>query len=498
MEMDPNYGTNYAGKAARRLCRTGMLPDNEPMVLKKGDTVIFFEKASKANVSTPCVVQVSAPGLAGNVLAGDKIFIDDGLLSFTVTKSNLEWVECHVDNSGWLKNFKGINLVAGQASTDTSIRSKPSSGSFLRKSDREDLALAVEMDVEWVTVSCIRNAQDVQEINAFLAKETAARGKSGKPGRVRTLAKIENKAGVDNFEGILAEADGIIVDRGYLGVEIDLACLAAIQRNLVERCLYAGKPILIANHVLERMCELPRPGRSEAADIAATVELGVDGFILSAETAVGLYPIEALQWLRRICTESEHLLHANNFVAGKLIRQQQSYGDKHVTVPISESIASSTVKCAREVNAAVVIVSTEAGGMARLIAKYRSSTAIIAGCADDTVAGQLCISYGILPHVVKHASASNGSTPSIAAAASPSPATVIQGALHLAHDLGLLQSGDKAVVASGQVDGFLDGSSTFMQVLTIGDGCAAIHPTSDEEELISEQDEQSQKSNEQD
>lgn len=300
------------------------------------------------------------------------------------------------------------------------------------------------------------------------------------------LSKIENKSGLEGFEGILAASDGIIIDRGYLGVEIDLSSMSTVQKLLVQSCTLAGKPCLMANHVLESMRELPRPSRSEASDIAAAVSLAGDGYILSAETAIGAYPVESLQWLRKICAEAETHLDHTAF-------QLRILKYLHKPVPISESIASSTVKCAREVDASCILVSTERGGMARLIAKYRPSVTIVAGCADSRVAGQLALSFGIIPVLVEN-DGSQGSSRGLGMFLSKergfqvtinhplpiqtqtqiqlAPASVVGEALKQATGpLGLVDEGNRVVVASGQVDGFLDGSSTFMQVLTVGQDC---------------------------
>lgn len=429
--------------------RTEMLFEGKAVHLKKGDIFTFYENEPNLGEAGN---YVQAKGLCGNVLAGDKIYIDDGLLAFTVVKSNLESIECSVDNSGTLTNHKGINLAT----------TPPPTRPFLKRRDREDLELAKELEVEFVTVSCVRNAADLEEIKSFLFKDKFKEISSTSTHNPRVLAKIENKSGLESFEAILAQSDGIIIDRGYLGVEIDLASISTVQKLLVQGCTMKGKPVLIANHILESMRELPRPSRSEASDIASAVFLGGDGYILSSETAIGSYPVESLQWLRRICTEAEtHLDHLDFQL--RLLKAHPK------PVPISESIASSTVKCAREVDASCIIVSTEGGGMARLIAKYRPSIPIVAGCGDDHVAAQLAASFGIIPVVVKcHPSAADkpaGHTCQI------DPSQVVYESLKYATALGLIEEGNRVVVASGQVDGFLDGSSTFMQVFTIGQDC---------------------------
>lgn len=394
---------------------------------------------------------MQAKGLCGNVLAGDKIYVDDGLLAFTVIRSNLESIECSVDNSGDLGNRKGINLATAP----------PLSKPFLKRRDKDDLQLARELDVEFVTVSCVRNVSDLEEIKLVLYTTKAEMNSSTH--NPRLLAKIENKSGLESFEAILSLSDGIIIDRGYLGVEIDLASISTIQKLLVQSATMKGKPVLIANHILESMRELPRPSRSEASDIASAVFLGGDGYILSSETAIGAYPVESLQWLRRICTEAEtHLDHLDFQL--RLLKAHPK------PVPISESIASSTVKCAREVDASCIIVSTEGGGMARLIAKYRPSIPIVAGCGDDRVAAQLAASFGIIPVAVKCHTVP--STPeSTDHTCHVDPNQVVYESLKYATALGLIENGNRVVVASGQVDGFLDGSSTFMQVFTIGQDC---------------------------
>lgn len=368
-------------------------------------------------------------------------------------RSNLQSIECTVDNSGILGNRKGINLATAP----------PLSKPFLKRRDRDDLNLAKELGVEFVTVSCVRNVADLEEIKSILYTKAEMTSSTHNP---KLLAKIENKSGLESFEAILNHSDGIIIDRGYLGVEIDLASISTIQKLLVQGCTMKGKPVLIANHILESMRELPRPSRSEASDIASAVFLGGDGYILSSETAIGTYPVESLQWLRRICTEAEtHLDHLDFQL--RLLKAHPK------PVPISESIASSTVKCAREVDASCIIVSTEGGGMARLIAKYRPSIPIVAGCGDDRVAAQLAASFGIIPVTVKchNTEADTNGSRSHEHKCLIDPSQVVYESLKYATALGLIEEGNRVVVASGQVDGFLDGSSTFMQVFTIGQDC---------------------------
>jgi pyruvate kinase len=260
--------------------------------------------------------------------------------------------------------------------------------------------------------------------------------------QIKVLAKIENKSGVDNYEVILKLADGIIIDRGYLGAEVELEYVVVAQKKMINLANRAGKPTFIANQILESMRTNYRPTRSEAADVANAVMDGADGLILSAETAVGEYVLESLQQLRNICFQAE--LNTNYL-------EYQMKAMRNVTKPVhvNESIASSAVLCARQVGAKLILIITELGGTARLVAKYRPLIPVIAATTFQQTARQLEAHFGLVPFY------------------HPNGADVIKATMQYAVEIGLAHSGDICVVTSGQVIGFKEGTTTKMQVITI-------------------------------
>lgn len=274
--------------------------------------------------------------------------------------------------------------------------------------------------------------------------------------KIKILAKIENKRGMDNYDQILRIADGIIIDRGYLGAEVDLEVVVVAQKKMINQANQQGKPIFIANQILESMKTNIRPTRSEAAgnsylilDVANAVMDGADGLVLSAETAIGDFVLESLIMMRKICFKAEQ---NTNYL------EYQMKAMRNVTKPIhiNESIASSAVLCARQVGATLILIITELGGTARLVAKYRPVIPVLAATTVLSTARQLEAHFGLVPFY------------------RPSEENVIQEALskikltlEYAVEIGLAKSGEIAVITSGQVIGFKEGTTTKMQVLTI-------------------------------
>ena len=209
--------------------------------------------------------------------------------------------------------------------------------------------------------------------------------------QIKIFAKIENKQGMDNFDVLLKLADGIIIDRGYLGAEVDLEYVVVAQKKMINMANRSGKPIFIANQILESMRTNYRPTRSEAADVANAVMDGADGLVLSAETAIGEYVLESLQTMRKICLKAEQ---NTNYL------EYQMKAMRNVTKPIhvNESIASSAVLCARQVSAKLILIVTELGGTARLVAKYRPLIPVLAATTVQQTARQLEAHFGLVPY----------------------------------------------------------------------------------------------------
>ncbi|KAL2919823.1 Pyruvate kinase [Polyrhizophydium stewartii] len=398
--------------------RTGKLAGGKPVHLKKGDEFFFVNDDSLVGDNT----KVATTYTRELVRVGDKLKIDDGLLSFTVVERLENSIRTIVENNGILGENKGINFP------ERTIEDLPA----ISEKDRKDMLFAMKQDVDFISISCIRDIQDAEEVRMLLGNS-----------QIKMLAKIENQRALSNFESILRVADGIVIDRGYLGSEVDVDIIAIAQKKMVAMANAAGKPILIANQVLESMVSNPRPTRSESADVANAVMDGVDGLVLSAETAVGEYVDETVKAMRKIAYQAE--LNTNY-----LEYQMKAMRNVPKPVHVNESIASSAVLCARQVGATIIMVITEAGGTARLVAKYRPLIPVVAATTVRKTARQLSANFGLVPYY--H---------------SGHVQTVIKDTLTYARDIGLCKAGDIAVVTSGQVIGFLEGTTTKMQLVRV-------------------------------
>eukprot|EP01062_Namystynia_karyoxenos_P014146 TRINITY_DN15098_c0_g1_i1.p1 TRINITY_DN15098_c0_g1~~TRINITY_DN15098_c0_g1_i1.p1 ORF type:complete len:505 (+),score=203.50 TRINITY_DN15098_c0_g1_i1:87-1601(+) len=342
--------------------RTGNFPGGEVM-MAVGDKVVvttdrdFYDKGTKDKfyVDYKNITKVMKPG--------QKLFIDDGLLSLEVNRVNPDDLECTVVNAAPISNHKGVNLpnvnVDLPAVTDK---------------DKQDLAFGAEQDVDMVFASFIRTPQQVLDVRAAL-------GEKGK--HIQIIAKIENHEGVQNFDDILKEADGVMVARGDLGIEIPAEKVFVAQKMMIAKCNVAGKPVICATQMLESMTNNPRPTRAEVSDVANAVLDGADCVMLSGETAKGKYPAICVETMARVCLEAQSATQgALMFMA---IRSMQK------EVVTEESIASSSVNAAFELGVRCIIVLTNSGRTARLIAKYRPPCPIFCVTKNARTARQLAI-----------------------------------------------------------------------------------------------------------
>ncbi|KAJ3014748.1 hypothetical protein HKX48_004986 [Thoreauomyces humboldtii] len=398
--------------------RSGKLARGEAVHLTAGDDFFFVNDQNVVGDNT----RVSTSYTKELVKVGDKMYVDDGLLSFTVVERLEDSIRCKVDNSGILGESKGINFPSHVINDLPALSAK----------DKTDIAYAMSEEVDFISVSCIRDVDDVEEVRLLLGNH-----------KIKLLAKIENKSGMDNFESILRMADGIVIDRGYLGAEVDVELVTIAQKKMISMANIAGKAILVANQMLESMRTNPRPARSEAADVANAVMDGVDGLVLSAETAIGEYVLESVNSMRRIAYQAEK---NNNY----LEYQVKTMRSVPKPIPVSESIASSAVLAARQVDAAIIVCITELGGTARLVAKYRPVIPVVAATLIPQTARQLNLNFGLVPYY--HPGSAD---------------SVIMDTLKYAVELGLCKPGQVAVVTCGQHIGFLEGTTTKMQLIQI-------------------------------
>ena len=350
--------------------RTGKLnADGKEIALKEGQEFTFY--CGDERIGDEKGVWTTYPKLPESVKPGDSIMVDDGLLSFKVLETGENQVRCRLENSGLLGDTKGINLPGN-------IVNLPA----LTEKDRKDILFGIEQGVDFIAASFIRKASDVQEIRKVL-------GDSG----IKIISKIENQEGLDNFDSILKESDGIMVARGDLGVEIPIEEVLRAQKMMIKKCNFVGKPCITATQMLESMIYNPRPTRAEATDVSNAVFDGSDCVMLSGETAKGAYPIKAVEMMVRLCRAAEADISYAELYAW--LRKHV-----HLPIPVNEAIASCAVKTVWDVQAACIVALTETGAMGRALAKYRPIPPVIAIASNPQVARQLQISRGIHPLVL--------------------------------------------------------------------------------------------------
>lgn len=386
-------------------------------------------------------IPVDYAGLPGDVKPGDTILLDDGLIALEVTATDpaAGTLATQVRTGGLLTAHKGIN-VPGRALSVPALTAK----------DLADLAFALEQGVDLVALSFVRSATDVVDARARIHAQT------DRP--VPIIAKIEKPAAVEAFDAILAAADGIMVARGDLGVELPPERLPGVQKRLIAAANHAGKPVITATQMLDSMIRNPRPTRAEATDVANAILDGSDAIMLSGESATGAYPLLAVQMMGRIACEAETLLDYEGWTARVhvLAAHPPPPNLPGPAVPpdvaaVTEAICAAADHLAEEVGAAAVLALTASGASARLIAKYRPRARLIAVTDAPPTARALALTWGVEPLLL--------------AAYAPTPAETLTAAITQALELHLLAPGDRLVVTGGPP---IPGQTTFVQVRTAG------------------------------
>jgi pyruvate kinase len=339
----------------------------EPDTLRQGDTVAVIPGSETGNAHRFCT---NYQGFAGDVKPGHRVFIDDGRISLEVTGSNGNEVLCKVIIGGPVYSNKGINLP----DTDVSV-------SAVTEHDWKCVKWAIENDLDFLALSFVRTAGEVAELKQYLAKAGS---------NIKVIAKIEKPQAVNSLEEIAAVSDGILVARGDLGVEMDLAEVPLIQKHITDMCKHLGKPVIVATQMLQSMIDSPVATRAEASDVANAIIDGCDAVMLSGETAVGKYPVEAVRTIGRIAHVTE------------------AYIDKHAErhprtatseeLRVTESISRSVGYVVDDISPRLVVVWSESGGAARLLSKARIDVPILALSSNRRVCRQMCLDYGVKPY----------------------------------------------------------------------------------------------------
>ena len=314
--------------------RTGDLSNELDL---RQDAIVFITTRGSMDVEESSI-HIDYADLHEAVNVGDKITVDNGLINFEVLEKQERLMRCRVLDGGLLKSKRHVNLPGVRVNLPA-----------ITQKDTKDILFGLERDVDFIALSFVREARDIQELKALMGE---------KVGKVKIVAKIEDQEGVRNLEEIIKESDGIMVARGDLGVEINLEDLPNVQRTIVQLCTEYGKRVIVATHLLESMIHNPHPTRAEVTDVANAIYEEVDAVMLSGETTVGKYPVKCVEYLRKIALKSETIPGL------QFAKNLRNAGNK-------QQLAAAAVQLAEGVKAKGIVVITRRGLMADLVANCR-------------------------------------------------------------------------------------------------------------------------------
>lgn len=401
--------------------RVKTFKNNEPVTINDGDE---FTLTAKDVEGTNEIVSITFGGLSHDVQPGSKILINDGAIELSVKRITPDGdIVCTVIHGGLVSNHKGINVPGISLSLP-----------YISAADMNDLEFGAKMRFDFIAASFVRSAADVNYLRNF----THSLGWNN----VRIIAKIENPEGVSNIDEILEVADGIMVARGDMGVEIPFEQIPAIQKELISKGYNAGKQVITATQMLESMITNPRPTRAEITDVANAIYDGTSAIMLSGETAAGKYPVEAVKTMARIALTTERCIdYKENLAARK----------NAANCTVTEAISHATVTTATDLNAAAIITVTKGGGTAKMISKYRPSCDIIGLTPDETTCRQMNLSWGVRPAMIAEMTNTD---------------ELISLAKETAKKAGFVKKGDIVVITAGVPLGY-SGNTNLIEVETI-------------------------------
>ncbi|KAL1919776.1 uncharacterized protein VTP21DRAFT_1707 [Calcarisporiella thermophila] len=350
--------------------RTGIVPNDGEIEIKTGMELTFTVDDKYREQCSASTVYIDYKNLPKVIQKGKKIYVDDGVLTFEAIDVASDSVRVIARNNGKLSSRKGVNLPG----TNVDLAA-------LSEKDKADLRFGVEQGVDMIFASFIRCAQDIRDIRTVLGEE-------GK--HIMVIAKIENHQGVDNFDEILEETDGVMVARGDLGIEIPSSRVFIAQKMMIAKCNLAGKPVICATQMLESMTYNPRPTRAEVSDVGNAVLDGADCVMLSGETAKGSYPLEAVRMMHETCVLAESVI-----CYPPLFNELRALQPRPTET--TETVASSAVSAAHEQRAGAILVLTTSGKSARLLAKYRPCVPIIPITRNPVCSRQVHLYRGCYP-----------------------------------------------------------------------------------------------------
>jgi len=340
--------------------------EKEPIFLKKGSSFILTNREVPGDEQR---VSVTFSSLPLKVKKGDRIFLADGTLELKVKELTPTDIICRIIRGGELTSHKGINIP--NISMDI-----PS----LTEKDYQDILFGIENKVDFIGLSFTRNAEDVLRARKFL-KENGAED-------ISLIAKIEKKEAVNNLKEIIETSDGIMIARGDLGVEIPLENVPLVQKDIIKRCNFVGKPVITATQMLMSMVSGPQPTRAEVTDVANAILDGTDAIMLSEETAVGNYPLEAVETMNKIALRVEKAIDYEKILSERSLSVKPTNPD---------AISHATCQVALDLKAKAIVTFTLSGSTARMVSRYRPPVPIIAASTQDSTVRKLALSWGVYP-----------------------------------------------------------------------------------------------------
>ena len=382
--------------------RTGGLVDDKKVTLVEGET---YTLTTREIVGDNKIGHITYAGLPEDVNEGSVILIDDGLIELRVESKNDTDIVCRIINGGELGTKKGVNVP------NVSIKLPG-----ITEKDKSDILFGIEQGYDFIAASFVRNAACIHEIREILNAHNAD---------IKIIAKIENAEGIANIDEIIDAADGIMVARGDMGVEIPAEEVPHVQKMIIRKCNDKFKPVITATQMLDSMMRNPRPTRAEVTDVANAIYDGTDAVMLSGESAMGKYPIEAVKMMAHIAESTEQHLDHEKFVKARRIHAKQN---------ISGAVSYASVTTANNLNAKAIIAPTISGFTARVISKYKPQMQVIGVSPIDSVLRQMQIYWGVKPMK----SIQENSTDDI-----------IRHAIDAAKEAGYVAEGDTAVVTAG-------------------------------------------------
>lgn len=320
-------------------------------------------------------VSITYPGLIKDLEVGRIVLLDDGLVALKVIDLTETEIICRVLNDGPVSNHKGVNVPGTRLSMP-----------YISQKDHDDIVFGVKEGFDFIAASFVRSADDILQIRKILDE--------CKCDSIRIIAKIENAEGVENIDEILLVADGVMVARGDMGVEIPLEDVPVLQKMLISKAYNAGKQVITATQMLDSMIKNPRPTRAEATDVANAIYDGTSAIMLSGETAAGAYPVEAVQTMARIAERTER----DVYCSGHSFRERE---DKDFHGDVTNAISHATCTTAHDLGAAAIVTVTLSGHTARMISKYRPEIPIIGCTPSEQTYRRMCLSWGVTPVMVK-------------------------------------------------------------------------------------------------